>query len=143
MNPTAGSFTIDPRLQRHFTVFAVSFPGMVNISFNEDYNSFINLKLKKKDALQTIYNSILSQNLANGFQAAVAKYSMNLVNVALTLHQRITVSFLPTAIKFHYTFNLRDLSNVFQVRKLNINFSAFEKNIAQCHVTLESADTHF
>merc|ERR1719204_2853845 len=27
MNPTAGSFTINPRLQRHFCVFAVSFPG--------------------------------------------------------------------------------------------------------------------
>ena len=28
MNPTAGSFTINPRLQRHFGVFAVSFPGL-------------------------------------------------------------------------------------------------------------------
>ncbi|GCB64021.1 hypothetical protein scyTo_0000226, partial [Scyliorhinus torazame] len=27
MNPTAGSFTINPRLQRHFTVFAVNFPS--------------------------------------------------------------------------------------------------------------------
>lgn len=27
MNPTAGSFTINSRLQRHFSVFAVSFPG--------------------------------------------------------------------------------------------------------------------
>lgn len=27
MNPTSGSFTINPRLQRHFCVFAVSFPG--------------------------------------------------------------------------------------------------------------------
>ena len=27
MNPTAGSFTINPRLLRHFSVFAVSFPG--------------------------------------------------------------------------------------------------------------------
>ena len=27
MNPTAGSFTINPRLQRHFATFAVSFPG--------------------------------------------------------------------------------------------------------------------
>ena len=27
MNPTSGSFTINPRLQRHFSVFAVSFPG--------------------------------------------------------------------------------------------------------------------
>jgi hypothetical protein len=30
MNPTAGNFTIDSRIQRHFAVFAVSFPGNVN-----------------------------------------------------------------------------------------------------------------
>ena len=41
MNPTAGSFTINPRLQRHFCVFALSFPG--------------------RDALATIYTSILTQ----------------------------------------------------------------------------------
>ena len=28
MNPTAGSFTINSRLQRHFSVFAISFPGL-------------------------------------------------------------------------------------------------------------------
>ncbi len=94
MNPTAGSFTIDPRLQRHFAVFAVSFPGT--------------------DALQTIYNSILSQNLAQGFPAAVQKYAPTVVNGALALHARMASSFLPTAIKFHYIFNLRDLSNIFQ-----------------------------
>jgi dynein heavy chain len=46
MNPTAGSFTIDPRLQRHFCVFAISFPG--------------------HDALVTIYTSILYQHLVTG-----------------------------------------------------------------------------
>jgi len=94
MNPTSGSFTINPRLQRHFSVFAVSFPGL--------------------EALQTIYSSILTQYTSNGFAPAVAKYSMNLVNAALVLHTRVTQMFLPTALKFHYIFNLRDISNIFQ-----------------------------
>lgn len=45
MNPTAGSFTINPRLQRHFCVFAVSFPN--------------------SESLVRIYSSILSQHFAN------------------------------------------------------------------------------
>jgi dynein heavy chain len=95
MNPTAGSFTIDTRLQRHFAVFAVSFPGL--------------------EALETIYVGILSQHLAEGFSQQVQKYTNSLIRGALELHRRITASFLPTAIKFHYIFNLRDLSNIFQV----------------------------
>ncbi|XP_053308775.1 dynein axonemal heavy chain 9 [Spea bombifrons] len=95
MNPTAGSFTINPRLQRHFSVFALSFPGT--------------------DALGTIYNTILTQHLKLGnFPAPLQKASPQLINLALSLHQKVTSTFLPTAIKFHYIFNLRDLSNIFQ-----------------------------
>uniref|UniRef100_A0A8C5WIH4 Dynein axonemal heavy chain 17 n=1 Tax=Leptobrachium leishanense TaxID=445787 RepID=A0A8C5WIH4_9ANUR len=95
MNPTAGSFTINPRLQRHFSVFALSFPGV--------------------DALSTIYNTILTQHLKVGnFPTPLQKTSLQLVNLALALHQKVTSAFLPTAIKFHYIFNLRDLSNIFQ-----------------------------
>ncbi|GAA6104763.1 dynein heavy chain 9, axonemal [Tachysurus ichikawai] len=95
MNPTAGSFTINPRLQRHFSVFALSFPGV--------------------DALNTIYCSILSQHLSGeGFSAVLQKSCAQLVQLALAFHQRVSATFLPTAIKFHYIFNLRDLSNIFQ-----------------------------
>ncbi|KAM9747482.1 dynein axonemal heavy chain 17 isoform 1-T1 [Dama dama] len=95
MNPTSGSFTIDPRLQRHFCVFAVSFPG--------------------QEALTSIYSTILTQHLSyRSAPLVVQKMSSHLVASALALHQKVTSTFLPTAIKFHYVFNLRDLSNIFQ-----------------------------
>uniref|UniRef100_A0A182IVR3 Dynein beta chain, ciliary n=4 Tax=Anopheles atroparvus TaxID=41427 RepID=A0A182IVR3_ANOAO len=97
MNPTSGSFTINPRLQRHFCVFAVSFPG--------------------SDAVTTIYHSILVQHFTNAeqkFNIAVTKISQNIVAASLALHTKVAQVFLPTAIKFHYVFNLRDLTNVFQ-----------------------------
>uniref|UniRef100_A0A803YDF7 Dynein axonemal heavy chain 9 n=1 Tax=Meleagris gallopavo TaxID=9103 RepID=A0A803YDF7_MELGA len=95
MNPTAGSFTINPRLQRHFCVFALSSPG--------------------QDALSRIYSTILMQHLASrNFSEAVQKSAQQLISLALGLHQRVAAAFLPTAIKFHYIFNLRDFSNIFQ-----------------------------
>ncbi|XP_075025374.1 dynein axonemal heavy chain 17 [Calonectris borealis] len=95
MNPTAGSFTINPRLQRHFCVFAMSFPG--------------------QEALLTVYSTILAQHLAlQRMPPAVQKLQPQLVAAALALHQKVASTFLPTAIKFHYLFNLRDLSNIFQ-----------------------------
>ncbi|KAF6202116.1 hypothetical protein GE061_004514 [Apolygus lucorum] len=97
MNPTAGSFTINPRLQRHFCVFTISFPNM--------------------DTLNTIYSSILSQHFANPehkFPLVVTKLCYNVVVSTMALHQKVTQLFLPTASKFHYIFNLRDISNIFQ-----------------------------
>uniref|UniRef100_A0A3B4UNK9 Dynein axonemal heavy chain 11 n=1 Tax=Seriola dumerili TaxID=41447 RepID=A0A3B4UNK9_SERDU len=79
MNPTAGSFSINPRLQRHFSVFAVHFPSA--------------------DALATIFSSILSAHFLQG---------------GFSYGPICTQNFLPTAIRFHYIFNLRDLSNIFQ-----------------------------
>lgn len=88
-------------LQRHFSVFALSFPG--------------------SDALSTIYSTILTQHLKRGnFPGALQKSSQQLINLALALHLKVAATFLPTAIKFHYNFNLRDFSNVFQVSSFSI-----------------------
>ncbi|KAI2663319.1 Dynein axonemal heavy chain 11 [Labeo rohita] len=95
MNPTAGSFSVNPRLQRHFSVFAVHFPGA--------------------EALSTIYSSILSGHFQQGgYSYGVSRMSNTLVQAAICLHQKMSQNFLPTAIRFHYIFNLRDISNIFQ-----------------------------
>ncbi|NXG00742.1 DYH9 protein, partial [Sakesphorus luctuosus] len=95
MNPTAGSFTINPRLQRHFCVLALSNP--------------------EQGALARIYSTILVQHLrSESFSEAVQKSAQQLIALALGLHRRVATTFLPTAVKFHYVFNLRDFSNIFQ-----------------------------
>uniref|UniRef100_A0A8C0VE51 Dynein axonemal heavy chain 17 n=1 Tax=Cyanistes caeruleus TaxID=156563 RepID=A0A8C0VE51_CYACU len=88
MNPTAGSFTIDSRLQRHFCVLAVCFPS--------------------REALHTVYGTILQQGPSGDLEPAHTPV------LPTALHQKVASNFLPTAIKFHYIFNLRDLSNIFQ-----------------------------
>lgn len=96
MNPVAGSFTIDPRLQRHFCTFAVNVPGT--------------------DAMFHIYHNILSQhveNPMNNFSKKIVAICESVVRAAIALHQRMNQMFLPTAAKFHYNFNLRELANIF------------------------------
>ncbi|XP_028983813.1 dynein axonemal heavy chain 11 isoform X2 [Betta splendens] len=95
MNPTAGSFSINPRLQRHFSVFAVNIPS--------------------PEAQNTIFSQILSGHLKQHlFSLQVQSSAASVVQAAVTLHDKMVHSFLPTAIKFHYTFNLRDMCNIFQ-----------------------------
>ena len=83
----------------HCSVFAISFPG--------------------QESLRTIYQNIFSSHISQGgFSSQIQKSMEKVVNVALELHHKVTTTFLPTAIKFHYIFNLRDLSNIFQVGRL-------------------------
>lgn len=97
MNPTAGSFTIDTRLQRHFCVFAVNYPV--------------------GDSLFHIYSEILNQHVGNPlnkFGPSQVRIGESLIYAALNLHARMSQVFMPTAIKFHYIWNLRELANIFQ-----------------------------
>ena len=93
MNPTAGSFTINPRLQRLFATFAVGFPSA--------------------ESLSTIYSTFLGGHLRS-FGTDVAEEGKKVVQAALMLHRRVSSSFRKTASNFHYEFNIRHMAGVFQ-----------------------------
>ena len=91
MNNKSGSFFVNPRLQRHFSAFSCALPG------DED--------------LVLVYGTILDNHLRL-FQNAVQKVGSQLVEATITAHKEISARFLPSAIKFHYNFNMRDLSAI-------------------------------
>jgi len=93
MNPTAGSFNINPRLQRWFATFAMGIPGSTS--------------------LLTIYQTFLDGHLFN-FTDEVKNASTNLIKAALGLHTLVSNTFRKTATNFQYEFNIRHISNVFR-----------------------------
>ncbi|RYH32012.1 hypothetical protein EON65_01475, partial [archaeon] len=93
MNHKSGSFFINPRLQRHFVTFACQMPG--------------------ESDLFTIFNTILSAHFFS-FDKRVQNRLKSITDATIALHKEISVKFLPSAIKFHYNFTMRDLSAVFR-----------------------------
>ncbi len=93
LNPTAGSFLVNPRLQRWFATFAVGLPGPTS--------------------LLTIYETFLNGHLKH-FDPSVSEKGSSLIKAALGLHAQVTANFRKTATNFHYEFNIRHLSSVFQ-----------------------------
>ena len=93
MNPKAGSFTVDPRLQRHFTTFGTMLPS--------------------QEILVHIYSSILGGHL-NQFDTKISKLKDKVIDATLELFKLISANpeFAPSAKKFHYQFNLRDISRI-------------------------------
>ena len=93
MNPTAGSFEINPRLQRWFATFAIGLPETMS--------------------LHTIYLTFLTGHLKR-FDEEVMTVAKDLVKGAVALHRDVMANFRKTAQNFHYEFNIRHISNVFQ-----------------------------
>lgn len=50
----------------------------------------------------------------SAFDADVAKMSPKLVDATIELHRNVMNNFLPSAVKFHYQFNLREMTNMTQ-----------------------------
>jgi dynein heavy chain len=94
MNPTAGSFVINPRMQRHFVPLAIGFPGPTS--------------------LHTIYSTFLEGHLSSFSEELQGTVAQQLLSGALQLHAGVASTFRKSATNFHYEFNIRHLSNVFQ-----------------------------
>lgn len=91
--PGGGRNELTPRFTRHFTMFCL--PQASDI------------------VLRRIFGSILSGFL-EPFAKEVHTLSMVAVIATIEVYQRISMELLPTPAKSHYTFNLRDVSKVFQ-----------------------------
>ena len=95
MNPSVGTFTIDPRLHRHFLTFAISTPN------NEEQ--------------EQIFGSWLQRHFENpAFLPTLTNLIPVVVTTTLNLHSKLANLLQPTAIKFLYGFNLRDVASLFK-----------------------------
>ena len=92
--PSGGRNELTPRFMRHFNM--------------------LNLPKPSHKTLSTIFEKILSGFLSFGFQEAIRKMSEYIVYATIEIYQKILKEKLPIPSKFHYTFNLRDVSKVFQ-----------------------------
>lgn len=93
MNPTAGSFEICERCQRHFATFSLAMPSSSD--------------------LNTIFSSLFGGHLKS-FQPALQDLGGKIVESAIQIHESVSTCFLPSAVKFMYNWNMRELTNIFQ-----------------------------
>jgi len=93
MNPSAGSFAVSARFQRHFWLLAVPMP--------------------EQDSLNRIYSTFLTAHFKK-FKQAVYEQVQPILKAALAIHGAVCAKYKKTAINFHYEFSVRHISNVFQ-----------------------------
>lgn len=91
--PGGGRNEVDPRFISLFSVFNVTFPS--------------------QESLTKIYFSILNGHL-EPFKKEIRQLASKITSSTLELYQKIVQNLPPTPSKFHYIFNLRDLSRVTQ-----------------------------
>lgn len=91
--PGGGRNHMTPRFIRHFNMLCIQPPS--------------------EHSLQVIFGSIFGGFL-DSFSDDIRALDKPLVNASVELYRRMSSELLPTPDKSHYTFNLRDLSKVFQ-----------------------------
>lgn len=94
MNPTAGSFTVSDRLQGQFPTFAIS--------------------MAESSDLKQIYGQVLRHHLSQFGRQEFNDLLEPLTKATLDLYDYVSATFMPSTRKFHYQFNMRDVSAIFQ-----------------------------
>ena len=83
-----------------------------------------------------MYSSLLNGKLeSGGFATPIRQLGGQLVDATIDLHRNVMQGFLPSAVKFHYQFNLRELSNITQVvfgsmRSLDLTAPLFPRQLS-------------
>jgi dynein heavy chain, axonemal len=67
------------------------------------------------DIVRSIYHQMINGHL-QAFEPDVARMSGKLTDATIELHKTVMNNFLPSSVKFHYQFNLREMSNITQAR---------------------------
>ena len=94
-HPGGGKNDIPDRLKRQFTS--------------------VNMTLPAKASIDNIFGSILRGRFTKeNFDQPTVDLAEKLTETTITLWDKIKAKMLPTPAKFHYLFNMRDLSRVFQ-----------------------------
>jgi dynein heavy chain len=91
--PGGGTNSVDPRFLTLFSVFCIHFPS--------------------DDTIDTIYSSILKGHLKD-FNEEIQGMTSKLTKATLRLYRLVEESLPRTPMKFHYIFNLRDLSRIYE-----------------------------
>jgi len=91
--PGGGRNSVDPRLLSLFNVFSFTAPSRTN--------------------LMKIYSQILGSHLES-FPNSIQEVNSKITEMTLNLYGQLGVNFKRTPTKFHYVFNLRDLSRVYE-----------------------------
>ncbi|VDL92009.1 unnamed protein product [Schistocephalus solidus] len=92
--PGGGRRSLDPRFVSFFSLFYCLQPSA--------------------DSLTKIFGSIISGYFSNGFSKKLQSMVEGLTQMSIESYFAIKEKMLPTPAKFHYTFNLRDISRLFQ-----------------------------
>jgi dynein heavy chain len=100
MGPPGGARNnVDPRVITLYSVFEIQFPAM--------------------ESLELIYESILKAHTST-LNEEIVQAASSLTATTLALYQYICEKLPPTPSRFHYIFNLRDLSRVYEGLLLSV-----------------------